>query len=135
MPIEISLKTVDREITRKIKEISGEPLTKCMQCGTCSGLCPMEESGDISPRGLIHLVNLGQKDLVIKAEFSWLCASCYRCELRCPRGLDIPKIVEAIRLLKLRLNEDYVKPFEIEEERIYELPQIAMVSSFRKHTA
>ena len=135
MSIEISFKTVDREITRKVHEISGESLTKCMQCGTCSGLCPMEESTDISPRGLIHLINLGQRDLVLKTEFSWLCATCYRCELRCPRGLDIPKIVEAIRQLKLRLNEDYVKPFDIKEEAIYELPQIAMVSSFRKHTA
>jgi len=135
MPIEISMKTVDREITRKVQEISGEPLTKCMQCGTCSGLCPMEESTDYGPRQLIHLTVLGQKELVINAKFEWLCASCYLCELRCPRGLDIPKIIEAIRLLKLRQNENYIEPFKIEMETIVDLPQIAMVSSFRKHTA
>ncbi|NQT35099.1 4Fe-4S dicluster domain-containing protein [bacterium] len=133
MPITISTKTVDREFTKKIEEISGEPLTKCMQCGTCSGLCPVEATSDVSPRKLIHMVTLGQREMVMNAKFAWLCVTCYLCELRCPRGLDIPKIIEATRQVKLRSNENFIEPFEI--ETVMELPQIAMVSAFRKHTA
>jgi hypothetical protein len=43
--------------------------------------------------------------------------------------------MEAIRLLTLRENEDYVVPFEIKKEEIRDLPPIAMVAAFRKHTA
>ena len=135
MPYTISHKTVDREFTRKVEEISGEKLTKCMQCGTCSGLCPMDASTEITPRMLIHLTALGQREKVMNVNFAWLCATCYVCEMRCPRGLDVPKIVEAVRQMVLRTNTNFVEPFEIEREIIEEAPQIAMVSSFRKHTA
>ena len=135
MPIDISDKNVDTELIRKIEEISGEPYRKCMQCGTCSGSCPMIAQMDSSPRRLIFLSQLGLGDEVMKANTHWLCASCHTCLVRCPRGLDLPKIMEAIRLLTLRKNENYIEPFKIKKERIKQLPQIAMVSSFRKHTA
>ena len=32
-------------------------------------------------------------------------------------------------------NIDYIKPAEIPKETIEDLPQIALISSFRKHTA
>ena len=93
----------------------------------------MEASTEISPRMMIHLTAMGQQEKVMSLNFAWLCATCYLCELRCPRGLDIPKIIEAIRQVKLRSNENFIEPFEI--EAVEELPQIAMVSAFRKHTA
>jgi len=43
--------------------------------------------------------------------------------------------MEAIRLLSLRENIDYVHLSELSKEIIEELPQIALISSFRKHTA
>jgi len=131
----LNSKTVDREFTKSVEEISGEPLTKCMQCGTCSGLCPVEATGDVSPRQIIHLTALGQRDKVMNAKFAWMCASCYACQLRCPRGLDIPKIIEAIRLITLRKNENFIEPFAIETGSNEDIPQIAFVSAFRKHTA
>ena len=135
MPIVISDKTVDSEFIRKIEEISGEAFHKCMQCGTCSGSCPMIENMVLSPRKIIQMANFGLKDNVRAANTAWVCASCHTCLVRCPRGIDLPKIMEAIRLLTLRENENYIEPFEIEKERIEELPQIALVSCFRKHTA
>ncbi len=135
MPVNLSDKTIDLEFIRKIKEISGEDIYKCMQCGTCAGACPMRELMDLSPTRIIHAIHLGQNEKVKDLNTVWMCASCHECEARCPRGLDIPKVMEAIRLLTLRENEDYVKLNEIEKERLEELPPIAMVASFRKHTA
>ncbi len=135
MPITLSDKTIDMDFIEKVAVVSGEPVKKCMQCGTCAGVCPMDASTDLNPRRVIHLAQLGQREQVMKANFAWMCASCHVCEVRCPRGLDIPKIIEAIRLIQLRSNENFVEPFEIEAELVEEMPQIAMVSAFRKHTA
>ena len=47
----------------------------------------------------------------------------------------MPKVFEAVRLLTLRQNEDFIKLKELADETIEGAPQIAMVSAFRKLTA
>lgn len=126
---------IDCDFIRKVCEVSGQNLRTCMQCGTCAGTCPVSDQADCSPRSIIHMTYLGMKDAVTTANTPWLCAACHACEVRCPRGLDIPRIMEAIRAQSLRANEDFVKLNEIPVEELKDLPQIAMVSSFRKHTA
>ncbi|HDH57688.1 MAG TPA: 4Fe-4S dicluster domain-containing protein [Bacteroidetes bacterium] len=135
MPIVISDQTVIQDFVRKVEEISGEKISKCMQCGTCTGSCPMIAEMQISPRRIVLLTKFGQQEQVTGANTVWLCASCHTCLVRCPRGLDLPKVMEAIRLVTLRMNENYIEPFEIDSETIEDLPPIALVSCFRKHTA
>ncbi len=135
MPLTISDKTVDLEFLRKVEEISGQPVSKCMQCGTCSGSCPMKELLDLTPREVILNTIFGQRERVQACKTTWLCASCHQCMARCPRGIDLTRVMEAIRQITLRVNQNYVEPFEIEKETVEECPQIALVSCFRKHTA
>ncbi|MBC8277424.1 MAG: 4Fe-4S dicluster domain-containing protein [FCB group bacterium] len=135
MAKEINDKTVNLDFIRKVEEISGQNFNICMQCGTCSGSCPMKDTMNMTPRQLLHLASLGQLDDVAGANTVWLCASCHQCMVRCPRGVDIPKVMEAIRLLYLRENHDYVDPQKIAKEQVVELPPVAMVACFRKHTA
>ncbi len=90
---------------------------------------------DILPRQIIHLAQLGREEEIAQCRTFWICASCLACTARCPRGIHIGKVMEALRLLTMRKNIDYIKPSDIPRERLAELPQIALVSSFRKHTA
>jgi heterodisulfide reductase subunit C len=55
--------------------------------------------------------------------------------VRCPRGIDITKVMEALRLTKLRQNVNHIEPSNLQPEEIIDLPQIAMVSGFRKMTS
>lgn len=135
MAIIISDKTYDREFVEKVEEISGENFHKCMQCGTCSGVCPMTDHTDYTPRKLVIMTHLGLRDRVCEANNAWVCATCNSCTVRCPRGLELPKVMEAIRLLTLRKNINYVEPSGLPEEALAELPQIALVGCFRKHTS
>ena len=133
--IKISDRTYDKAFVEKLEEISGENIHKCMQCGTCSGACPMSDSMDVPPRKIVVLAQYGLKDEVTDANTVWLCATCQACHARCPRGLNLTKIMEAIRQLTLRENENYVEPNDVDEETLKDMPQIALVSCFRKHTA
>ncbi len=135
MPIVITDKSVIEEFVRQVEEISGENISKCMQCGTCTGTCPMSAEMSLGPRRTMLLSKWGQEEQVSADNTVWICASCQSCLVRCPRGIDVPRVMEAIRQITLRTNTDHIAPFEIDDELIKDLATIAMVSCFRKHTA
>jgi heterodisulfide reductase subunit C len=135
MHILINDRTVDAGFVQKLAEISGQNVYQCMQCGTCTACCPMQDGMQIAPRRVMHLAQMGLSELVQDANTPWLCASCHACQARCPRCVDLPKVMEAVRLLTLRRNKDRVDLSRLEPTLIGELPQIAMVSCFRKMTA
>jgi heterodisulfide reductase subunit C len=134
MSVTISSKRLRREFVRKVKELSGQNLQLCYQCGMCSGNCPAASNMDISPRQIIELARLGLEEEIANSKTVWICASCLACTVNCPRGFDLSKMMEAIRLLTLRKNIDYIRPQDISPQERCELPQIAMVSGLRKFT-
>ncbi|MHC4778938.1 MAG: 4Fe-4S dicluster domain-containing protein [Planctomycetota bacterium] len=135
MTLKITGKNYDREFVRKLEEISGENFHKCMQCGTCTAGCPMISEMDHPPRKVILMSHFGFKEIVLQANTPWLCATCNTCSVRCPRGIDLPRLMEAVRLITLRENRNHVEPGEIPKDVLRKSPQIALVSCFRKHTS
>jgi heterodisulfide reductase subunit C len=134
MSVTISPKRLRREFVRKVKELSGENLQSCYQCGMCSGVCPAASNMDLSPRQVIELARLGMQEEIAESKTVWICATCLACTVNCPRGFDLSKLMEAIRLLTLRKNVDHIRPEDISPQERCELPQIAMVSGLRKFT-
>jgi heterodisulfide reductase subunit C len=132
--VTISPKRLRREFVKKVKELSGQNLQLCYQCGMCSGNCPAAANMDISPRRIIELARLGLDEEIAGSKTVWTCASCLACAVNCPRGFDLSKVMEAIRLLTLRKNIDHIRPEDISSQQRCELPQIAMVSGLRKFT-
>jgi heterodisulfide reductase subunit C len=135
MPIAISEKTIKREFIEKIASLSGQDINRCFQCGTCGGACPMSGEMDAMPRRIIRMAQLGLEEAVSETKTCWICASCHSCTVNCPRGIDLARVMEAIRLLTLRKNENMVEPSKMPAETVKEMPQIAMVSCFRKLTS
>jgi heterodisulfide reductase subunit C len=135
MRIEISSQKLQSDFVRKVEQISGQHLTSCNQCGKCSAGCPMTFSMDLLPNQIIRLAQLGLEEDISDSKTIWLCTSCLTCSVRCPRGVDLASVMEALRLITLRKNIDFVIVPNISPDAITELPQIALVSSFRKHTA
>ena len=123
-------RTIDR-----IAEISGENIFACMQCGTCSAVCPMIDSMGLTTRQGILYLQFGRTDRVMDARIGEFCASCHTCVVRCPRDIDVPRVYEAVRQITLRQNVDLIRPQEIPKDTMAEAPQIAFVSAFRKLTS
>jgi heterodisulfide reductase subunit C len=129
----MNISSENEEFVRKIIELSGETVTLCDQCGTCSGGCPVVGEMDITPSQMMKMSQLGLKD-VLDVKTIWVCASCYTCTIRCPRGLDVSKVAEALRQIILRQAVDHINIKEIPKEELEQLPQIALVSACRKFT-
>lgn len=82
----------------QVKQIpAGERIKRCIQCGTCTGSCPVSYAMDISPRELIALFRAGEMETIMKSRTIWICASCYSCTTRCPSGIKITDIIYALK--------------------------------------
>jgi heterodisulfide reductase subunit C len=132
----VSLKILSKniEFVKKIRNLSNEDIALCYQCGVCTGSCILASKMDIMPSMIIRLVQLGQME-VLESKSIWFCLSCLNCSVRCPRGIDIAKVTEALRQLSLRKDIDYTHMADIPQEELKKIPQIALISNFRKLTA
>ncbi len=127
-------KTVPREkLCARVEELSGENVFACYQCGMCSAGCPLTEEMDRLPSQVIRDLQRDDPSL-LDSNAMWVCASCLACEVRCPKGVDLAKLMEALRQIVLRKALDNVAIDELGRDRIRELPQIALVASLRKKT-
>jgi heterodisulfide reductase subunit C len=92
----------DPKSRARIEELSGQNVSACFQCGKCTSGCPVTFAMDIAPHKLIHLLQLGQIDKVLRSDTIWVCASCETCTTRCPNGIDIAHVMDSLRQLSRR---------------------------------
>jgi heterodisulfide reductase subunit C len=85
----------------RIKELSGEDVSRCIQCGKCSAGCPISPEMDLQPNQVIHLIQINDLQSVLRSTTIWLCASCQTCSARCPDNIDVAKIMDSLRKLAL----------------------------------
>jgi len=83
------------EIAAEVQD--GDRLLGCLQCGTCSGACPLSMYMDLTPRRVIELTRAGARDEVLGSYTIWVCASCYACTVQCPKQIPITEIMHAFR--------------------------------------
>lgn len=83
---------------------AGERIKRCIQCGTCTGSCPVSYAMDISPRQLIALFRAGEIETIMKSRTIWICASCYACTTRCPSGIKVTDIIYALKRTAMENN-------------------------------
>ncbi len=124
----------DKAFKDRVNELSGENVDLCPQCGGCSSGCPMTQDMDYLPSKVIRMAQIGLVE-VLESRTIWTCSTCFNCEVRCPRGIDVPNVMEALRQMVLRKKHNEVSLDDLSAEELRELPQIAIVSNQRKLTA
>lgn len=131
----VDLKTIHLkkgELLKEVEDLCGENLFGCYQCGTCTAGCPFIDEMDLSPDEVIRYVILDRKE-VLNSKTIWLCSSCFTCAERCPRDINITKIMEALRQIILRKKIDKTDLKKISKDEKETIPQMAFVSLFRKN--
>lgn len=126
--------TVLNELLEFVEEKSGQLIFRCYQCGKCSAGCPAAGLMDHIPSHIIRLLQLGDTETIVNSNSMWYCVSCLMCDSRCPKGIEVAKIMEAVRVFLLKEGVDYTEIYKIDKELLDEVPQQALVSNFRKLT-
>lgn len=67
----------------------GERIRTCLQCASCSGVCPFGYIMDFPPGKMIALLRADMFENVLKTDTVWMCISCYACSEVCPKKIPI----------------------------------------------
>ena len=133
MRVQISIDTVRGPFVTQVEEISGQDLLACNQCGKCSAGCPVVAAMDVLPSQVIRMAQLGMEGEALGSSTIWICASCLTCVTRCPKGVDLPRLMEALRQIALRRGVAELDLGALPPELLREVPQLAIVGGFRKY--
>ena len=131
----ISRKNIKSPFVAKVAEMSGQNLLACYQCGKCSAGCPVVSQMDILPNQIVRFAQLGLEEDLLASKAIWVCASCMTCNVRCPKGINIAEVIEALRQIMLRARKDHVEVKELSGDDRANVPPIALISSMRKFTS
>ena len=101
----ITAQITDSKFIEEIKKMpGGDKILDCIQCGVCAGSCHARFAMDYSPMQILKMAHLGLKQDVLSSSTIWICASCYTCASRCPRGLNIPAIMSGFKNMAMKNN-------------------------------
>jgi heterodisulfide reductase subunit C len=93
----------------RVLEKTGVDAALCYQCGKCSAGCPLASDMDFPPSQIMHLLQLREfpefAEMALRSHTAWLCLTCEICFCRCPKEIDIPKIMDALRHESLAQNK------------------------------
>lgn len=89
-----------------IRELSGEDVGKCIQCGKCTAGCLVAPDVTWTPNQIMQLIRLNDTLSLLAADTFWYCTSCQTCSGRCPVGIDIARVMNTLRLLVLERGMD-----------------------------
>jgi len=84
-----------------VKAAIGDLFLTCMQCGTCTSVCPVSPWSSNSPRQILRQLTMktGTEQSVDQAV--WSCLTCNACGVNCPRGIQMIDVVKAVRALNI----------------------------------
>jgi len=134
VPLALSQNTINTRFRQDVERLSGQNIAACYICGKCSAGCPIASSMDIQPHEILRLIQLGQEAEILHANTMWLCSSCLTCASRCPKGISLTHVMEAIRVLHLRKGINPDLDLQLPPTLVSKAPQLALVSYFRKYS-
>jgi quinone-modifying oxidoreductase subunit QmoC len=106
---DLNSQAVARYRTSFLKEVEecveeGDWVKMCMQCGVCSGSCPLGPHWAHPPQEIFMMIRAGKREEVLSSDSMWMCTSCYNCIVRCPRKLPITHIMHGLANYAHRLG-------------------------------
>jgi len=81
-------------------------LNLCIQCGTCTGGCPIKFRSPLNMRRLVRETYLNANfPQILKRPELWACTTCSTCSLRCPAGVKNVEMIMGFRNILTRQGE------------------------------
>ena len=98
---------LEPDFAKEIVKYGGKDVMTCLQCGNCTGVCPISLKIDYKTRSIIKYCQFGLKTLTLGTQ--WVCATCYRCYEHCPADINPAEVMIALRHIAIR--EGVIPPF------------------------
>ncbi len=87
----------ESDFATEVEQASRARLSACLQCQKCTSGCPVAARADLRAHELVRLTQLGLRQEVLGSRMIWECTACQTCRTRCPQGVDLAAINDALR--------------------------------------
>jgi len=90
-------------------EYAGSPdsFEACIQCGTCTNVCPVVADYqqdpqlmgflDLTPQQIVNAYRLGITNRVLNSRMAWDCFMCFKCQEHCPKQIPVAEMMYELR--------------------------------------
>lgn len=99
--ITIKKSRIGQGISSAVEKLTGVDGNVCVQCKKCSSGCSVAKMAQTRPSEIMRLLHLGAGEEILAGDLVWMCVSCETCSARCPMGIDVASIMDALRRLAL----------------------------------
>ncbi len=86
----------EKDFLTRVMQESGQNLLACIQCGKCSGGCPISSDEVGGPRRLVAEILYGAKRQALEDPTWWYCVACGTCMTRCPVEINMYRVATAL---------------------------------------
>lgn len=86
----------EQDFLARVVAESGQDLSACLQCGKCSGGCPITSAEVGGPRRLVAQILYGAKRQALADPTWWYCVACGTCMTRCPVEINMYRVATAL---------------------------------------
>ena len=93
------------KLSKDVRFIEG--LKSCINCGTCTAICPAAEFYNYQPRRIVDILQTKddeQIEALMKSDTIWYCGECMSCVTRCPRGNAPGLLITVLRSVSQELG-------------------------------
>ena len=80
-------------------------LLECIQCGMCTGSCPVSRKAGLNVREYMREVAVSGEIVMHPRDELWSCTTCATCGIRCPRDIDPYEFLIDIRSLAVEKGD------------------------------
>ncbi|KPK82724.1 MAG: hypothetical protein AMS27_14175 [Bacteroides sp. SM23_62_1] len=91
-----------KRLKEDVRYIHG--LNSCINCGTCTAICPAASFFDYDPREIADQLQVEDEKILeglLKSDKIWFCGQCMSCKTRCPRSNTPGLLILALRNLSI----------------------------------
>jgi heterodisulfide reductase subunit C len=91
-----------KHLKEDVRYIHG--LKSCINCGTCTAICPASSFYEYDPREIADALQQEDESILedlLKGETIWHCGQCMSCKTRCPRDNTPGLLIQALRNLSI----------------------------------
>jgi heterodisulfide reductase subunit C len=79
----------------------------CIQCGTCTNVCPVVADYqqdprlmgylDLTPQQIVNTYRLGITERALDSKMAWDCFMCFKCQENCPKEIPVAEMMYDLR--------------------------------------
>ena len=81
-----------------------ETFWACVQCTTCTSVCPVVAASedpqrdlDLTPQQIMNLMRLQLTEQALQCRMLWDCVTCYKCQEHCPQDVKVADVLYELR--------------------------------------